>query len=166
MPNPNSRLDGDSRDRIVQKLKKLSKSQLSNLVASILRASGYYATETNVSSGSGVDILAGAGGLGFGKPHLCVQVRHLTHSVPMELREYKQFRKCVVDVGAQYGLLVSLTDFACDIRKKNERSFFQIRLWGPYELVDRLLENYDSLPEDIRADIPLQTRRVPIESDE
>ena len=166
MTNPNSRLNADSRAPIVQKLKKLSKSQLRSLVASILRASGYYATETNVSTGTGVDILAGAGGLGFGKPHLCVQARHHTHSVPMGLREYKQFQKSVVDVGAQYGLLVSLADFACDVRKKNERSFFQIRLWGPYELVDRLLETYDSLPAEIRAEIPLQTRRVPIESEE
>ena len=45
-------------------------------------------------------------------------------------------------------------------------TFFQIRLWGPSDLVDKLVETYDSLPEYIQSEIPLRNRRILIETED
>jgi len=36
------------------------------------------------------------------------------------------------------------------------RLFFEIRLWDSGDLVDVLLENYERLPEDLKAELPLK----------
>ena len=109
-------------------------------------------------------VLAGTGELGFSEPRLCVQVK--SGGTPVGLPDYNRLQGNIQGFGAQHGLLVSLSDFRRSVRNENERSFFQIRLWGPQELVERLLETYESLPADIRADIPLQSRRVLVESED
>lgn len=161
---PEIDLDEQIRDRIVRMIRqRFSGLGLERLVASILRASGYNAVETRRGPDGGVDVLAGMGEMGFGEPRLCVQVK--SGAAPVGIADYNRLQGNIQGFGAQYGLFVSMGDFTEPVKRENERSFFQIRLWGPYELVDRLLETYDSLPEEIRADIPLQTRRVPIESE-
>ncbi len=162
---PDSNLDEQIEDRIVRRIReKFSGLRLERLVAAILRSSGYEALETRSGPDGGVDVLAGRGDMGFGEPRLCVQVK--SGSSPVGLPDYNRLQGNIQGFGAQHGLLVSLSDFTSVVRKENERSFFQIRLWGPHELVDSLLETYDSLPADIRADIPLQSRRVLVESEE
>ena len=158
-------LEEQIQDRIVQHIRQeFSGTRLEYLVAAILRASGYEALETRSGPDGGVDVLAGRGDMGFGEPRLCVQVK--SGKAPIGLPEYNRLQGNIQGFGAQHGLLVSLSDFTSVVRKENERSFFQIRLWGPRELVDSLLETYDSLPADIRADIPLQSRRVLVESED
>lgn len=162
---PGSSLDEQIQDRIVQRIRqRFSGTRLEYLVAAILRASGYEALETRSGPDGGVDVLAGKGDMGFGEPRLCVQVK--SGGSPVGLPDYNRLQGNIQGFGAQHGLLVSLSDFTSVVRKENERSFFQIRLWGPYEIVDSLLETYDSLPADIRADIPLQSQRVLVESED
>ena len=157
--------DEQIKDRIVAMIRrKFSGAGLERLVAAILRASGYSAVETRRGPDGGIDVLAGMGDMGFGEPRLCVQVK--SGASPIGIADYNRLQGNIHGFGAQYGLLVSMGDFTRDVKRENERSFFQIRLWGPYELVDRLLESYDSLPAEIRAEIPLQTRRIPVESGE
>ena len=55
---------------------------------------------------------------------------------------------------------MSLGGFTKAVRDRNAQSFFNVRLWGPDELAERLLDTYDSLPSDIHADIPLRDRKV------
>ena len=158
-------LEEQIRDRIVQRIRQeFAGIRLEFLVAAILRASGYEALETRSGPDGGVDVLAGRGDMGFGEPRLCVQVK--SGESPVRLPDYDRLQGNIQSFGGQHGLLVSLSDFTSAVRKENERSFFKIRLWGPKELVDNLLETYDSLPADIRADIPLQSRRVLVESEE
>ena len=162
---PDSSLDEQIQDRIVQRIRqKFSGTRLEYLIAEILKASGYRALQTRSGPDGGVDVLAGMGDMGFGEPRLCVQVK--SGGTPVGLPDYNRLQGNIQGFGAHHGLLVSLSDFTSVVRKENERSFFQIRLWGPYELVDSLLETYDSLPADIRADIPLQNQRVLVESEE
>ena len=162
---PDSSLDEQIEDRIVQRIReRFSGVRLEYLVASILRASGYNAIQTRPGPDGGIDVVAGMGDMGFGEPRLCVQVK--SGKTPVGLPEYNQLLGNVQSFGAQHGLLVSLSDFTSVVRKQNESSFFQIRLWGPDELVKRLLDTYDSLPVEIRSDIPLQTRRVLVESED
>lgn len=147
------------RDRIVARLQqKFAGTRLEYLVASILQASGYFVLQTRKGPDGGVDVLAGKGDMGFGDPHLCIQVKARTS--PVSLNEYDRLRGNIASSGAKHGLLVSLGGFTQPVQDRNEESFFVIRLWGPDELAQRLLENYDSLPQDIRADIPLETVRI------
>ena len=151
-------------ERILDRIRQMySGVKLEYLVASILRASGYNALETRRGPDGGIDVVAGQGDMGFGQPRLCVQVKSGRSAVTRP--EYDQLRGNINTFGADHGLLVSLGDFTRDVRVENERSFFQIRLWGPNDLVDKLLETYDALPDDIQKDIPLRNRRVLVETE-
>lgn len=152
-------LDREIRDRIIARLRqRFAGTRLEHLVASILRASGYQALETRQGADGGIDVLAGKGDLGFGEPRLCVQVKG--RNTPVDLAEYDRLRGNITTFRAQHGLMVSLGGFTKPVHDRNEQSFFEIRLWGPDELAQRLLENYDALPQDIRVDVPLETVRV------
>ena len=157
-------LEEQINDRIIERIRqRFSGSRLEYLVAGILRASGYHAIETRKGPDGGIDVVAGQGDMGFGHPRLCVQVKSGRNAV--EIGDYNRLQGNIHSFGAEHGLLVSLGDFTRAVRNENERSFFQIRLWGPYDLVDRLIETYDDLPDDIRSEIPLRNRRVLIETE-
>ena len=146
-------------DRILERIReRFSGGRLGYLVASVLRASGYHAVETGQGAEGGVDVVAGSGDMGFGGPRLCVQVK--SGGSPVDLPDYIRLRDSIGSYGADHGLLVSLGGFTGAVRKENERSFFQIRLWGPFDLADRLLGVYDALPGDIRGDVPLENLKV------
>ena len=153
-------------DRILERIReRFSGGRLGYLVASILRASGYHAVETGLwADGGVVDVVAGQGDMGFGRPRLCVQVK--SGGNPVDLPDYNRLQDGIGNYGADHGLLVSLGDFTRAVRNENERSFFQIRLWGPFDLVDKLLDVYEVLPEDIRSDIPLESQKILMERDD
>ena len=151
--------------RIIERIRqRFFGTRLEYFVASILRASGYHAIETRQGPDGGIDVIAGQGDLGFGHPRLCVQVKSGRSAV--DLAEYNRLQGNIGSYGAEHGLLVSLSDFTRSVRNENERSYFQIRLWGPNEIVDRLLDTYDQLPEDIRSEIPIRNRGILIETEE
>ena len=163
-PNEEVDIDQEIKDRIVVRLRqKFAGTRLEHLVASILRASGYYVLETREGPDGGVDVVAGKGDLGFGSPRLCIQVKG--RKGPVGLVEYDRLRGNIQGFGAQHGLLASLGGFTKAVRDRNAQSFFEIRLWGAEELAQRLLETYDSLPPDIHVDIPLVDRKVLQETD-
>ena len=158
-------LEEQINDRIVEHIRRrFSGADLENLVAEILRASGYHALETRRGPDGGTDIVAGRGEMGFGQPRLCVQVKSGRYRV--DISEYNRLQANIRNIGADHGLLVSLSGFTTPVLNENERSFFQIRLWGPNELIDRLSETYDNLPDGIRSEIPLRNRRILIEMEE
>ena len=150
-------LDQEIKDRIVARLRqKFAGARLKHLVASILRASDYEVVETGPEGG--VDMVAGRGELGFGQPRLCVQVN--AERGPVGLAEYVRLSDNLDTFGAEHGLLVSLGGFAKTVHDRHARQFFEIRLWGPDKLAQRLLETYEDLPVDIRSDVPLRDRKV------
>ena len=154
-------LDQVIKERIVARFRRqYAGKELAYPVASILRAYGYHVLQTREGPDGGIDVRAGKGDLGFGKPRLCVQVKGRT--TPVNLNEYSSLRGNITAFGAGHGPLVSLGGFTKPVHDRNEQqSFLAIRLWGPEDLAQRLLEKYDSLPQDIRADfrdaIPLDT---------
>lgn len=150
-------------DRIVDRIRKTySGVSLEYFVANILQASGYRALQTRKGPDGGIDVLAGQGDLGFDHPRLCVQVKSGLH--PVDLPDYNRLQGNIKSFGADFGLLVSLGGFTSTVRNENERSYFQIRLWGANDLVDKLLETYERLPDDIQSAIPLRTMKVLIET--
>ena len=158
-------LEEQINDRITERIRqRFSGTRLEYLVAEILRASGYHAIETRQGPDGGIDVVAGQGDMGFGHPRLCVQVK--SGRSPVDIADYNRLQGNIGGYGADHGLFVSLGDFTRTVRNENERSFFQIRLWGPNDLVEKLLETYDNLPEEIRSEIPLRNRRVLIEVEE
>ena len=156
-------LDEAISDRIAERVRqKFTGHRLEYLVESILKAQGYTTQQTRRGADGGIDVVAGRGQMGFGEPKLCVQVKSGT--TPVDLPDYNRLQGNVRSFGAHHGLLVSLSDFTRAVRNENERSFFEIRLWGAGELTDNLLETYENLPADIRADIPLADRKVLLET--
>jgi restriction system protein len=151
-------------DYIIERIRqKFTGHRLEYLVESILRTEGYTTLQTRPGADGGIDIVAGKGQMGFEEPRLCVQVK--SGVAPVELPDYNRLQGNVHSFGAHHGLLVSLSDFTRAVRNENERSFFEIRLWGSRELTRNLLEAYDDLPADIRGDIPLVARKVPPETE-
>lgn len=162
--SPPAGLEEQIKARILARIQqKFSGVRLGYLVTSILAASGYNALQTRPGPDGGVDVVAGRGEMGFDQPRLCVQVK--SGGDPVGLHEYDRLRGNIESYGADHGLLISLGDFTRSVRNANESSFFKIRLWGPYEIVAKLLETYDKLPEAIRQEVPLRNRRILVETD-
>ncbi len=151
-------------DRITGRIRqRFTGHSLEYLVEHILKAQGYTTLRTRPGADGGVDVIAGKGEMGFAEPRLCVQVKSGT--APIDLPDYNRLQGNVSTSGASNGLLVSLSGFTRPVLNENERSFFVIRLWGPEELVQNLLDTYDRLPADIRGEIPLVDRKILVETD-
>lgn len=60
------------------------------------------------------------------------------------------------NVQARQGLLVSWGGFKGSVDKETASQFFRVRLWTQDDLIDQLLEHYDKLDEDLRAELPLK----------
>ena len=57
---------------------------------------------------------------------------------------------------ADQGLLVAWGGLTKQAREKIAPNRFRTRVWDADSLVDAVLEVYESLPDDIRADLPLK----------
>jgi restriction system protein len=140
---------------------------LTRLVAAILQAQGYLVNVSPPGPDRGIDIVAGRGPLGFETPRLVVQVK--SGNVTADQPTLQALIGAVQDTHADHGLLVCWGGFknTVDIRKND--LFFRIRLWGRAEIIDALLQVYERLPEEFRAELPLRqvwTLVVPDEGEE
>lgn len=125
-----------------------------NLVAAILRAQGYQTRVSPPGADNGVDIVAGSGPLGLESPRVVVQVK--SGSVTVDQPTLQGLIGSTQDTQADHGLIVSWGGYTSAVRRRMNELYFRVRLWGRDELVDNLLANYDRLPEDIRAELPLK----------
>ena len=158
-------IEQEIRDRIIGRIRqKYHGHDLETLVDEILKAGGYVTSKTEAGPDGGADILAGSGALGFESPKLCVQVK--SGGSLVGIADYNRLQGNVHGFNADYGLLVSSTGFTQPVLRENRRRFFEIRLWGPEELVENLLDTYDRLPQSIREDIPLENKLVWMGEDE
>ena len=128
--------------------------KLERLVAGVLEAEGYTIGPTVDGPDQGVDVLAGHGILGFEPPLMCVQVKH--ESGPTRAPAVQQLKGAVDDFGAAQGLFVSWGGYTRDAEREARRSFFKIRLWYRDDLIQAVCRNYDRLPAELKAEIPLQ----------
>ncbi len=138
---------------------------LTRLVEGILKAQGYTTYRSPAGADGGVDILAGAGPLGFGPPRLCVEVK--SESGPIDRPSVDKLLGAVSKFGADEGLFVSWGGFKGNVQKELAASFFRVRLWSQKELLEQLFAHYDQLDEDLRAELPLKRiRTVAAQEDE
>ena len=119
-----------------------------------LKAQGYTTWRSPEGADGGVDILAGAGPLGFGTPRLCVEVK--SEAAPIDRPTVDKLLGAVQKFGAQEGLFISWSGFKSTVQKELASSFFSVRLWTQKELLEALFLVYDKLDEHIKAEIPLK----------
>ena len=127
---------------------------LARLVEAILRAQGYTTYLSPAGPDAGIDILAGAGPLGFARPSLCVQVK--SGDTPVESKTLNELRGAMQSVHAAEGLFVSWGGFKPTVYKQALSSFFSVRLWTQKELLENLFSSYDRLDDDLKAELPLK----------
>ncbi|MCF7855240.1 MAG: restriction endonuclease [Candidatus Pacebacteria bacterium] len=134
--------------------RKFKGHELAQLVAAVLRAQGYQLHVSSPGPDNGVDILAGRGAMGFEPPRLCVQVK--SSDTPVGNEVLNVLRGSMSSHKAEQGLLVSWGGFKSTVQRELAKEFFSIRLWDSGKIVEAILENYDKLPEDLKADLPLK----------
>jgi restriction system protein len=126
---------------------------MERLVEAVLRAQGYTTYRSPIGADKGVDLLAASGALGFDHPRICVQVKS---GGPIDHPTLSQLLGTMHSVQADQGLLVSWGGFKQSVEKETAQHFFRVRLWNADDLISQILEHYDQLDEEIRAEIPLK----------
>ena len=148
-------LEEAARDKIAQLIAARFKGHgLTRLVEAILKAQGYTTYRSAEGADGGVDILAGAGPLGFGAPRLCVEVK--SEDTPIDRPTVDKLLGAVAKFGAEQGLFVSWSGFKTNVQKELAASFFRVRLWTQKELLEALFAHYDDFDEDLKAELPLK----------
>lgn len=148
-------LEERARDGIARLiLSRFKGNDLTRLVEGILRAQGYTTWRSPAGADGGVDILAGAGPLGFGSPRLAVEVK--SEQTPIDRPTVDKLLGSISKFGANEGLFVSWSGFKNNVQKDLAGSFFRVRLWSQSELLDALYAVYDKLDPDLRAELPLK----------
>jgi len=151
----NTDLEELARDQIAQLITaRLKGHGLTRLVEAILKAQGYTTYRAPEGADGGADILAGAGLLGFGLPRLCVEVK--SESSPIDRPTVDKLLGAVTKFGAQEGLFVAWGGFKANVQKELAASFFRVRLWTQKDLLEQLFATYESLDEDLKAELPLK----------
>ena len=128
--------------------------QFTDLVAEVLKAQGYQVSVSPPGADSGIDIVAGQGALGFGSPRLVVQVK--SGNVVVDQPTLQALKGAIQETEADHGLIVSWGGFKRSVDSKRNELFFRVRLWGRKQLVDALLDVYERLPEEFRAELALK----------
>jgi restriction system protein len=148
-------LEDLARDQIARLITARFKGHgLTRLVETILIAQGYSTYRSPAGADGGVDILAGSGPLGFGKPRLCVEVK--SGDAPIDRPTVDKLLGAITKFGAQEGLFVSWNGFKANVQKELAPSFFRVRLWTQKELLEQLFANYDKLSEELKVELPLK----------
>lgn len=148
-------LEQAGRDRIVRFVReRFTGHGFAYLVDAVLRAQGYATYLSPPGPDGGIDILAAPGALGFGSPRLCVQVK--SGSIKVDRPTHDQLLGVMQKVGAEHGLLVAWGGFKDTVDRERGPQFFRVRLWDADDLVNQILEHYEQLPADVRAEIPLK----------
>jgi len=144
-----------SKDQIATLIgRKFRGHEMARLVDAVLKAQGYTTFVSPPGPDKGVDILAAPGPLGFGKPRICIQVK--SQDSPVDSPTLNQLIGSMQNVQADQGLLVAWGGFKTSVDREVATQFFRVRLWDQDALIGQLLEHYEKLDEDLRAELPLK----------
>lgn len=128
--------------------------RLTDLVAAILTAKGYKVHVAPKGPDGGIDILAGSGELGFGRPRIAVQVK--SGDTPVDVKDIRELQGAMKNFQAEHGLFVSWAGFNQKVEREKYRIFFEIRLWSSEDLLKEIFSLYDKLPAELQAELPLK----------
>jgi restriction system protein len=144
-----------AQDQIVRHIQShFSGHALSGLVEAILRVEGWVTRLSPAGADGGVDILGGRGPLGLDQPHLCVQVKSQTS--PVDVTVYRTLQGSMQSFKADQGLLVAWGGFNKAVQTEAKQGHFFVRLWDSKDLVEAIYRNFERLPAEIQAELPLK----------
>lgn len=127
---------------------------LARLVAAVLRAQGYKTKVMPPGPDGGVDILTGSGPHGFDQPRLCVQVK--SGGGTEGQKTFNELRGVMSKYVCEQGLLVSWGGFTKPLSQDARNDFFKVRLWDQGDVVEAILQNYERLDDEIKAELPMK----------
>jgi restriction system protein len=128
---------------------------MARLVEAILQAEDFKTRRSPPGIDGGADVLAGRGPLGLDPPSLCVQVKATEE--PADVRILRELAGTMDAFKATQGLLVCWGGFKSSVqREARQQSSFKIALWGQSELLEAIYRNYDKLPAELQAELPLK----------
>ena len=142
-------------DQIVARIQsRFSGHALTRLVDAVLRVEGWVTKVSPPGPDGGVDILGGRGSLGLDGPWLCVQVK--SQQSPADVTVYRTLQGTMQTFSAEQGLLVCWGGFNRVVQQEAKQGHFTVRLWDSSDLVGAIYRNYNQLPAEIQADLPLK----------
>lgn len=143
-----------ARDQIRSRIaEEFSGHDLTTLVTAMLEAEGFTCTMSPPGADGGIDIVAGRGLLGMDAPRLIVQVKSGGQVGDPVVRDLSGV---VHGQNADQGLLVAWGGLSKQARSTVQSQQFRMRVWTAEDVIDGVLRTYESLPEEIRARIPLK----------
>ena len=142
-------------DQIVARIQtRFAGHALARLVDAVLRADGWETKLSPAGPDGGVDVLGGRGPLGLDQPRLCVQVK--SQQSPADVEVYRGLQGTMLTFKAEQGLLVCWGGFKKSVLTEARQNHFVVRLWDSRELVQAIYRNYERLPAEIQAELPLK----------
>lgn len=154
-PAPAWDLERIGRDAITQAVSERFKGhRLAELVAAILEARAFRCDVSPLGPDRGVDVYASCGPLGLDPPRIVAQVK--SDASPVGAPVVQQLQGAMAAHGADQALLVAWGGVTRQARQVLESQQFRIRVWDADDLVDELCHSYARLPEELRAELPLQ----------
>jgi restriction system protein len=149
----------NSRELIKDKLIKLTWQQMQEVVAGILRAMGYKTKISPEGGDRGKDVIASPDALQLEHPRIFVEVKHRKGQMgAAEIRRFIGGRDHVHD----RCVFVSTGGFSTEAKYEAERSRTPLTLVDGDQLVELLIEYYETTDSDTRALIPLRKTYWPI----
>lgn len=128
--------------------------RLAELVGVILAAEGYTCEVSPPGADQGIDVVAGTGPLGMDSPRVIVQVKSEPTAVGDEV--VQRLEGAIHRQNADQGLLVAWGGVTRHAHQAIRSRRFRLKLWDADEVLDRIFRNYDLLPADVQADLPLK----------
>jgi len=142
-------------DQIVAHIQsRFSGHGLARLVDAVLTAEGWVTKLSPAGADGGVDILGGRGSLGLDQPRLCAQVK--SQASPVDVTVYRTLQGSMQSFKAEQGLLVAWGGFNKVVLTEAKQGYFAVRLWESRDLVEAIYRNYEHLPAEIQAELPLK----------
>jgi len=158
-------LEQIAQDEIAKRLEEDFKGhELSELVSALLTAEGFSCFMSPPGADGGADVLAGMGPLGMDSPKLVVQVKSQTS--PVGDAVVQQLDGAIRRFKADQALLVAFGGVTGPAKNKLETEYFNIRVWTMSDILASIYKNYNRLPNDLRARIPMKQIWVPFNEDE
>ena len=144
---------------IADLISQLDPYDFQDLVAGVLRAMGFRAVSSPPGPDRGIDIIAHPDPFGFERPRIKVQVKHRQGSVGgPEMRSFLGTLRA-----GDSGLYVSTGGFTRDAMLEAERSREPVKLLDRDDFIRLLLEHYEVLDSEFKAQVPLRKVWVPAE---
>ena len=142
-------------DQIVARIQsRFPAHALTRLVDAVLQVEEWVTKVSPPGPDGGVDILAGRGSLGLDGPRLCVQVK--SQQNPADVTVYRTLQGSMQTFNAEQGLLVCWGGFNRAVLQESKQGHFTVRLWDSNHLVGAIYRNYDRLPAEVQAELPLK----------